>query len=118
MVKAQSVGPIQSEVSVFGAGASTHDLPFWLDANQFGRFDREGATLGARLAARRPFEGGGEGLDYSVGIAVVGWASEHSTLHAQELYGQFRYGVVQVTAGWKKRTIGRIDTVRSLGESP
>ncbi|MCS3755659.1 capsule assembly Wzi family protein [Salinibacter ruber] len=114
MVKAQSVGPIQTEVSVFGAGASTYDLPFWLDANQFGRFDREGATLGTRLAAQRPFEGGDEGIDYSVGIAAVGRASEHSTLHAQQLYGQLRYRAVQVTAGWKKRTIGRVDTARSL----
>ena len=63
----QGVGPISSTVSVFGAGSSTAQVPSWLDANQFGRFDREGTTLGARLAARRPSSGTDDGLDYSVG---------------------------------------------------
>ncbi len=33
----------------------------------------------------------------------------------QELYGQLRYGPLQLTAGWKKQVIGRVDTARSLG---
>jgi hypothetical protein len=111
----QGVGPMQSEVSVFGAAASTESLPFWLDANQFGKFDREGATLRMRLAARRSFPETRDGLDYSVGLDVLGRASRNSTFHAQELYGQLRYGRLKATAGWKKRTIGRVDTARSLG---
>ena len=111
----QGGGPIQSEVSVFGAGASTEALPFWLGANQYGRLDRSGTPLGARLAARRPFSGAKRGLDYAVGASLLGRASPNSTLHLQELYGQLRYGPLQLTAGWKKQVIGRVDTARSLG---
>jgi len=111
----QGIGPIQTEVSVFGAGASTDQLPFWLDANEFGRYDRTGANFGTRLAARRPFSDTDDGLDYSFGVDLLARASDNSTLHAQELYGQLRYGKFQLTAGWKKRTIGRVDTARSLG---
>ena len=100
---------------MFGAGASTNQVPFWLDANQFGRLDRSGTTLGTRLAARRPFSGTTDGLDYAAGVDVLGRASLNSTLHAQELYGRLRYRSLQVTAGWKKRVIGRVDTARSLG---
>lgn len=111
----QAIGPIQTEVSVFGAGSSTDDHPFWLDANQFGRFDRSGATLGTRVAARRPFSEEVDGFDYGFGVDLLARASDNSTLHAQELYGQLRYGKFQLTAGWKKRTVGRVDTARSLG---
>ncbi|MCS4049275.1 capsule assembly Wzi family protein [Salinibacter ruber] len=114
-VQGQGVGPIQSEVSVFGAGASTEALPFWLGANQYGRLGRSGTPLGARLAARRPFSGAKGGLDYAVGASLLGRASANSTLHVQELYGQLRYGPLQLTAGWKKQVIGRVDTARSLG---
>jgi hypothetical protein len=111
----QAVGPIQTEGSVFGAGASTDRVPFWLDANQFGRLDRTGVSLGTRLAARRPFSDTHDELDYTVGVDVLGRASPNSTLHAQELYGRLRYRGLQFTAGWKKRVIGRVDTARSLG---
>ncbi len=114
-VQGQGVGPIQSEVSVFGAGASTEALPFWLGANQYGRLGRSGTPLGARLAAWRPFSGAKGGLDYAVGASLLGRASANSTLHVQELYGQLRYGPLQLTAGWKKQVIGRVDTARSLG---
>ncbi|MEF8816335.1 MAG: capsule assembly Wzi family protein [Salinibacter sp.] len=113
--QAQGVGPIQAEVSVFGAGASTEALPFWLGANQYGRLGRSGTPLGARLAARRPFSGAAGGLDYAVGASLLGRASAHSTLHVQELYGQLRSRGLQLTAGWKKQVIGRVDTARSLG---
>jgi len=48
-------------------------------------------------------------------LDVIGRASSHSTLYAQELYGRLRYRSLQVTAGWKKHMIGRVDTARSLG---
>ena len=113
--KGQRVGEISSEVSVYGAGASTEALPFWLGANQYGRLGRSGTPLGARLGARRPFSGAKGGLDYAVGASLLGRASPNSTLHLQELYGQLRYGPLQLTAGWKKQVIGRVDTARSLG---
>ena len=111
----QGVGPIQTEVSVFGAGASTDPLPFWLGANQSGQFDRTGTTLGARLAARRPFSGSGDRLNYAVGVDVLGRASDNPTLHAQQLYGRLRHRALQATAVWKKQVTGRVDTARSLG---
>ncbi|WP_341476630.1 capsule assembly Wzi family protein [Salinibacter altiplanensis] len=75
----------------------------------------KGMTPGTRLAARRPFSALGDGLDYAVGVDVVGRASDNPTLHAQQLYGRLRYRGLQLTAGWKKQTVGRVDTARSLG---
>ena len=115
LAQGQGVGPIPSTVSVFGAGASTDRVPFWLDANQFGRFGREGTTLGTHFMARRPYPETRKGLDYSFGLAVVGRPSPQSTLYVQELYGRLRYKSAQVMAGWKEQVIGRVDTARSLG---
>lgn len=99
--------------TVFAAGGSGGALPFWLSANQHGTLDPASANAGLQLALHRPFQG--SGFTYAFGADVVGRASEHSTLHASQLYGRLRYGAAQLTVGRRKQRIGRVDSSLSLG---
>lgn len=110
----QALPPLRYEASVFGAGSSTGELPFWLSANEYGTIDRGAANLGVQLAVERPFSKT-RALDYALGVDVLARASEYSTLHAHELYGQLRYWKFQLTAGWKEQTIGLVDSTLSMG---
>lgn len=100
---------------MFGAAASTGgDLPFWLANNRYGTVDRTSANLGLRLGARRPFSSA-EGLEYAIGAELLARASRRATLTAHELYGRLRYWKIQLTAGRREQSIGRVDTSLSLG---
>jgi hypothetical protein len=112
--KAQDLGPLQGQVSLFGAAGTGERLPFWLGANTYGTVDRTAANLGTRLAARRPFANDA-GFDVAFGADLLARASGTSTAHLHQLYGQLRYGPLQATAGWKRRTIGRVDSALSMG---
>lgn len=100
-------------VSIFAAGGTGEALPFWLSANQHGTVDPASPNAGLQLAFHRPLRG--SGFTYAFGADLVGRASEHSTLHASQLYGRVRYGAAQVTVGRRKQTIGRVDARLSLG---
>jgi hypothetical protein len=118
--QAQVPGGFEAQGSVFGVASTGDRVPFWLGANEFGTVDRSTASFGTRLAVRRPFTGG-SGLDAAFGADLLARASETSTAHLHQLYGQLRYGPLQATAGWKRRTIGRVEpglTTGSMMVSP
>jgi hypothetical protein len=107
---------LQASVTLFGAAGSGGAPPFGLAANQRGRVDPTSASAGLRLRARRPFAGTG-GLDYALGLEVLGRASRNSTATVPQLYGRVRYGRLQVTAGRRAQSIGRVDTSLSVGST-
>jgi hypothetical protein len=108
--------PVEVGAEIRAAGGTTGDLPFWLAANRYGTVDPESANLGLRLHAHRPFAGTGR-VDYAFGVDLLGRASERSTLHAHQLYGQLRVRPFEVTAGLKRHTSGLVDSVLSMGST-
>jgi len=83
-------------------------------ANQHGTVDPASANTGLRIGAHRPFDGN-EGITYALGAELLGRLSENATLTAYELYGRLRYRTLQITAGRRAQSIGRVDTSLSLG---
>ena len=113
---AQDLGPLQGQVSLFGAAGTGERLPFWLAANEGGTIDPASANLGTRLTVRRPFAGG-PGIDLAAGATVIGRASAHRTAYLHELYGGAQAGPLRLTLGRKAHMVGRVDTARSLGST-
>lgn len=105
---------VRASVTLFGAAGSDGDLPFWLAANQRGRVDPTSANAGLRLEAHRPFAGT-DGLDYAFGIEGLARASRHGTATLHQLYGRVQYWRLQLTAGRRAQSIGRVDTSLSVG---
>lgn len=105
---------LRASVAVFGAAGTSENLPFWLTANQHGTVDPTSANAGIRLSAHRPFTETDE-LDAAFGATLLGRASRHSTATVHELYGQLQYWRLQLTAGRREQSIGRVDTSLSLG---
>jgi hypothetical protein len=114
--KAQDLGPLQGQVSLFGAAGTGERLPFWLGANTYGTVDRTAANLGTRLAVRRPFADG-TGIDLAAGATVIGRASAHGTAYLHESYGGVQAGPLRLVLGRKAHMVGRVDTPRSLGST-
>lgn len=114
LASAQVTDSLRTSVALFGATGSGEDLPFWLAANQHGTIDPTSNNVGFRLSAHRPFMET-NGLDYSFGTILLGRASRHATATLHELYGRLQYWRLQLTAGRREQSIGRVDTSLSLG---
>lgn len=113
--RAQDQGDIlRYTATLFAAGGSGDNLPFWLSANQYGTIDPRSANGGLRFSAYRPFSRQ-EGIDYALGVDLLGRVSHHATVYAPRLYGRLRYGGLQLTVGRREQVIGRVDTSLSLG---
>ena len=98
---------------MFGTASAGGDLPFWLGARAYGLLDRGGANLGTRLHAARSVRAGAWTL--TAGADLVARAAARSTLHAHQLYATVQRGPVRLTAGWKRRVTGLVDTTLSVG---
>jgi hypothetical protein len=110
--QAQSGGTYRMEVG--GAAALRSNLPFWLHARQYGTLDPQSTGGYARMDAAR-IDSVNAWFAYTVKGSVLARASEHSTVHFNEIYAAARAGFIQVRVGRKHEIIGTVDAPLSSG---
>lgn len=110
----QDLDAFETKVHAFATASTADRVPFWLQANEYGVIDRNAYNLGTRLAVERLLRDDRR-FDVGFGADVLVRASEYSTLHMHQLYGQARAGAFRLTAGWKRRMTGLVDSTLSMG---
>ena len=102
------------EAEVLFSTSSQPQLPFWLVTNQFGVMDPMSSSGLARFNSIWTLDKGNT-FSYSVGVDVIGRASENSSLFFQQLYAEANLGPFLLHAGRKQRTTGETHQSLSLG---
>ena len=111
-----SAQPIEYDARAGVVGATSGELPFWMEANQHGRIDPRSAGALFDMSVRKPLRDA-TSIDYGVGVEVLGRASERSALHAHQLYGALKTGPLHWQAGWREHTSGIVDSTLSMGST-
>ena len=101
-------------VSLFGAGAGSYPLPYYLTANRYGVVDPFGAQTALRLSADDAFTAG-KRLQVAYGADVLGRLGETSSLSLHQGFVHTRYRAFSLSAGRWEHTLGVVDPTLSAG---
>ncbi len=113
-LQAQEASPLSLEGEAGFLGASADRQPFWLVANQWGRFDPRSSNAYLVLQGawtRQPRRW----LSYQLGGEVLARGSQSPSLHAVAAYAQLRVGFLEAYVGRQREVLGTVDTLLSSG---
>jgi hypothetical protein len=112
--RAQEVSPFRVEAEAGMLAASTARQPFWLVANQWGRFDARSAN-GYLVLGGAWTQQPRRWLSYQLAGEALARSARDPSLHAVEAYVQLRLGFLEAYVGRQRETLGTVDTLLSSG---
>ncbi|ACY49612.1 capsule assembly Wzi family protein [Rhodothermus marinus] len=114
LVRAQALSSLRLEGELGVRAATAGRLPFWLAANQWGRFDPKSANGYVLLNGqweRQPHAW----LSYGVGGELLLRRAHDPSAHFVEAYGRVRVGFLEAHVGRRREIVGTVDTLLSSG---
>ncbi len=103
---------LEGELGVRAATAGR--LPFWMAANQWGRFDPKSANGYLSLHGRWERQPR-SWLAYELGGMLLARQAQDPSAHFVEAYGRLRVGFLEAYFGRRREIVGTVDTLLSSG---